>query len=368
MTDMQNLTRPQPKAGLLDIAAYVPGKEHVEGVAKVYKLSSNETPVGPSPHAMEAYRYCGEHLSLYPDGQAVALRQAIAETQSLNIANIICGNGSDELLGLLCQTYLAPGDEAIITEHGFAVYRIQTLGAGATPVTVKEKDERIDVDAILAGVTSRTKIVFIANPANPTGTYLPFEEVRRLHAGLPKHMLLVLDAAYAEYVRRNDYEAGIELVSSNKNVVMTRTFSKIHGLPGLRIGWMFAPLHVIDAVDRIRGPFNMNSAAIAAGAAAIRDREHVEKSVEYNDKWLSWLTGEFTKLGLRVTPSVTNFLLIHFPNDAEHSADKADEWLSRHGYILRRVGGYGFPNALRMTVGPEEANRGVVAALTEFLK
>lgn len=368
MTNMQNLSRPQPKAGLLDIAAYVPGKEHVEGVAKVYKLSSNETPIGPSPHAVEAYRHWADHLATYPDGQAIALREAIAESQGLNIGNIICGNGSDELLGLICQTYLAPGDESLITEHGFAVYKIQTLGAGATPVTVKEKDERIDVDAILAGVTPRTKIVFIANPANPTGTYLPFEEVRRLHAGLPKHVLLVLDAAYAEYVRRNDYESGLELVSSNENVVMTRTFSKIHGLPGLRIGWMYAPLHVIDAVNRIRGPFNMNSAAIAAGAAAIRDRAHVVKSVEYNEKWLSWLTDEFSRLGLRVTPSVTNFLLMHFPDDAAHSADKADEWLSKRGYILRRVGGYGFPNALRMTVGTEEANRGVVAALAEFLK
>ncbi|MCR5939838.1 histidinol-phosphate transaminase [Ochrobactrum sp. XJ1] len=368
MTDTQNLTRPQPKAGLLDIAAYVPGKEHVEGVAKVYKLSSNETPIGPSPHAVEAYRHAGEKLERYPDGQALALREAIAETQGLNMANILCGNGSDELLGLICQTYLAPGDEAIITEHGFAVYKIQTLGAGATPITVKEKNERIDVDAILAGLSPRTKIVFIANPANPTGTYLPFEEVRRLHAGLPKYVLLVLDAAYAEYVRRNDYESGLELVSSNENVVMTRTFSKIHGLPGLRIGWMYAPLHVVDAVNRIRGPFNMNSAAIAAGAAAIRDRAHVEKSITYNDKWLGWLTEEFTRLGLRVTPSVTNFLLIHFSDNGAHSADKADEWLSKRGYILRRVGGYGFPNALRMTVGPEEANRGVVAALTEFLK
>ncbi len=368
MTDMQNPTRPQPKAGLLNIAAYVPGKEHVEGVAKVWKLSANESPIGPSSHAVEAYRRAGERLELYPDGQALELRRAIAETQGLNIGNIICGNGSDDLLALLCQTYLAPGDETVVTEHGFALYRIQTLGAGATPVTVKEKDARVEVDAILAGVTPRTKIVFIANPANPTGTYLPFEEVRRLHAGLPRHVLLVIDAAYVEYVRRNDYEAGIELVSANENVVMTRTFSKIHGLPGLRIGWMYAPAHVIDAVNRIRGPFNMNAAAIAAGAAAIRDRAHVERSVEYNDRWLAWLANELAKLGLRVTPSVTNFLLIHFPDDDVHTADKADEWLSRRGYILRRVGGYGFPNALRLTVGPEEANRGVIAALTEFLK
>lgn len=368
MTNTLNTTHPQPKTGLLDIAAYVPGKESVEGVAKVYKLSSNETPLGASPDAVAAYRNMAERLDVYPDGQALVLREAIAQTQGLNIANIMCGNGSDELLSLICQTYLAPGDETIITEHGFAIYKIQTLAAGATPITVAEKDARVDVDAILAGVSARTKNVFIANPANPTGTYLPFEEVRRLHAGLPKHVLLVLDAAYAEYVRRNDYEAGIELVSSNDNVVMTRTFSKIHGLPGLRIGWMYAPLHIIDAVGRIRGPFNMNAAALAAGAAAIRDRGHMEKSIAYNDQWLGWLTTELTAIGLRVTPSVANFLLIHFPDNAEKSADKADEWLSSRGYILRRVGGYGFPNALRLTVGPEEANRGVIAALTEFMK
>jgi len=365
---MITLDRPSPKAGVLDIAAYVPGKEGAPGVAKVYKLSANETPLGPSPHAVEAYQAAAQRLSLYPDGHAKALKEAIAETQGLNPANIMCGNGSDELLGLLAQTYLAPGDEAIITEHGFLVYKIQTLAAGATPVTVKEKDARIDVDAILAAVGPRTKIVFIANPANPTGTYLPFEEVRRLHAGLPKNVLLVLDAAYAEYVRRNDYEAGVELVSSNENAVMTRTFSKIHGLPALRIGWMYAPAHVIDAVDRVRGPFNLNSAAIAAGAAAIRDRAHVEMSVAFNEKWLRWLDAELTALGLRVTPSVANFLLVHFPDDPEKSAEKADAYLTSKGYILRRVGAYGFPNALRLTIGPEEANRGVVAALAEFLK
>lgn len=368
MTSAFKNTRPMPKAGVLNIAAYVPGKENVEGVAKVYKLSSNETAVGPSPHAIEAYRYLSSNLYTYPDGQAYELRKAIAETYGLNIDNILCGNGSDELLGLLCQTYVAPGDETIITEHGFAVYKIQTLAAGGTPVIVREKDERVDVDAILAGVTEKTKIVFIANPANPTGTYLPVEEIRRLHAGLPKNVLLVLDAAYAEYVRRNDYTAGIELVSENENVVMTRTFSKIYGLPALRIGWMYAPLHVIDAVERIRGPFNMNAAAIAAGTAAIKDRNHLETAISFTDQWLNWLTEELTKLGLRVTPSVTNFLLIHFPDEEGKTADDADAWLLKRGFILRRVGGYGFPNALRMTVGTEEANRGVVAALTEFIK
>ena len=242
------------------------------------------------------------------------------------------------------------------------------MAAGATPVVVKEKDERADVDAILAAVTERTRIVFLANPNNPTGTYLPFEEVRRLQAGLPGDVLLVLDAAYAEYVRRNDYESGLELVSSSQNVVMTRTFSKIYGLAGLRIGWMYAPAHVIDAVNRVRGPFNVNAAAIAAGAAAIRDRAHVENAVAFNEKWLPWLTDELTTLGLRVTPSIGNFVLIHFPGTDGKTADAADAYLTARGYVLRRVAAYGFPNALRMSIGAEEANRGVVAALSEFLK
>ncbi|MHC1547840.1 histidinol-phosphate transaminase [Phyllobacterium sp. K27] len=366
-TTLQDL-RPTPKTGLLDIAAYVPGKEHVHGVAKVYKLSSNESPLGASKLAIEAFSAAAKNLEIYPDGQATALKQAIAEVHGLNAGNILCGNGSDELLGLLCQTYLAPGDEAIYTEHGFMVYKIYIMAAGGTPVIAKEKNEQAEVDAILSAVTSRTKIVFLANPNNPTGTYLPFEEVRRLHAGLPKNVLLVLDAAYAEYVRRNDYESGVELVSSSENVVMTRTFSKIHGLAALRIGWMFAPGHVVDAVNRIRGPFNLNSAAILAGAAAIRDRAHVDQAIAFNEKWLPWLTEQLTALGLRVTPSVGNFLLVHFPDDATKSAEAADTYLTSKGYILRRVAGYGFPNALRLTIGSEEANRGVVAALSEFLK
>ncbi|RVC56532.1 aminotransferase class I/II-fold pyridoxal phosphate-dependent enzyme, partial [Mesorhizobium sp. M00.F.Ca.ET.038.03.1.1] len=212
-----------------------------------------------------------------------------------------------------------------------------------------------------------TRIVFLANPNNPTGTYLPFSEVRRLHAGLPKNVLLVLDAAYAEYVRRNDYEAGIELAGSAENVVMTRTFSKL-GLGGARVGWMYGPAHIVDAINRIRGPFNVNATAIEAGIASIRDRAHIERSVTHNEKWLTWLSAELTGLGLRVTPSVGNFVLIHFPDDKEHSAAAADDYLSARGYILRRVTGYGFPNALRMSVGTEEANRGVIDALKTFLK
>ncbi|RWM07204.1 histidinol-phosphate transaminase [Mesorhizobium sp.] len=364
----QDQARPTPRAGIMDIEAYVPGKSTAPaGVAKVYKLSSNENPLGPSPKAIEAAREVAAKLDVYPDGSARRLREAIAEVHGLNPANIVCSNGSDEILGLLAQTYLAPGDEAVFTEHAFMVYKIYIQAAGAKPVSVKETDERADVDAILAAVTPRTKIVFLANPNNPTGTYVPFQEVRRLHAALPKNVLLVLDAAYAEYVRRNDYEAGIELASSSENVVMTRTFSKL-GLGGARVGWMYGPAHVVDAINRVRGPFNVNATAIEAGIAAIRDRAHVERSVAHNEKWLAWVSEQVTLLGLRVTPSVGNFVLIHFPDDQRHSAAAADDYLSARGYILRRVTGYGFPNALRMSIGTEEANRGVVEALTTFLK
>ncbi|OAP43478.1 histidinol-phosphate aminotransferase [Sinorhizobium glycinis] len=360
------LKSPEPRPGILDIAAYVPGRERAPGVAKVHKLSSNETPLGASPRAIEAFQRTAFNLERYPDGQARVLKEAIAAVHGLNPANILCGNGSDELLGLLCHTYLGPGDEGIVTEHGFLVYKIQITAAGGTPVTVREADARVDVDAILAAVTERTKIVFIANPANPTGTYIPVDEVRRLHARLSAGVLLVLDAAYAEYVRRNDYEAGIELVSSNCNVVMTRTFSKIHGLAGLRIGWMYAPRQVVEAVDRVRGPFNLNAPAIAAGAA-IRDQAFLAAAVEHNLVWLARVSEALTAIGLRITPSVTNFVLIHFPETGAKSAEEADAFLTGRGFILRAVSAYGFPNALRMTIGSQEANEGVIAALTEFM-
>ncbi|MDM9627220.1 histidinol-phosphate transaminase [Rhizobium sp. S152] len=360
-------SKPVPRPGILDIAAYVPGKEHAPGVARVYKLSSNENPLGASPKAIEAFRAAADNLERYPDGQAVELREAIASVHGLNAANILCGNGSDELLGLLCHVYLAPGDEAIITEHGFLVYKIQIMGAGATPVTVKEKNRTVDVDAILAAVTENTKMVFIANPGNPTGTYVPVSEIRRLQAALPKDVVLVLDAAYAEYVRRNDYEAGIEIVSSNANVVMTRTFSKVYGLAALRVGWMYAPAEIIDALNRVRGPFNMNSAAISAGAAAIRDQAFLQEAVAFNQMWIEKLTGALEGFGIEVTPSVANFVLMHFPDvDGKRAAD-ADEFLTSRGYILRAVKGYGFANSLRMSIGPEEANRGVIEALGEFM-
>jgi len=359
-------TRPQPRPGVLTIEAYVPGKSSAPGVAKVYKLSSNETPLGPSPKAVAAYNEVGRHLEDYPDGAATELREAIGRAFGLDPDRIVCGAGSDDLLNLLARAYLADGDEAIHTTHGFLVYPIATLGTGATPVEAPETNYTADVDAILKRVTPKTKLVFLANPNNPTGTYLPFDEVKRLHKGLPPQVLLVVDAAYAEYVRRNDYEAGIELVATSENVVMTRTFSKIHGLAGLRLGWMYGPAHVVDAINRIRGPFNVNAPAIAAGIAAIEDTAHQDVSREHNTKWLAWLTDEIGKLGLEVTPSVANFVLIHFAN--VKTATEANAFLMKRGLILRQVGAYKLPAALRMSVGTEEANRLTVKALADFLR
>jgi len=361
------MTGPQPGPGILDIAPYIPGRSEAEGEGPVYKLSSNESPLGASPRAIEAFRAMADRLEYYPDGAAHDLREALAARHGLNPDRIVCGNGSDELLELLAHAYLGPGDEAIHTEHGFLVYPIAIKANGATPVVAPEKNLTADVDAILERVSGRTKMVFLANPNNPTGTYLPFDEVKRLHAGLPENCLLVLDAAYAEYVRRNDYEAGIELVSASNNVVMTRTFSKAYGLAGLRLGWLYGPENVVDVLNRVRGPFNVNAAALAAGVAAVEDVEHLERAVQHNEKWLPWLKAELERLGLEVTPSIGNFLLVHFPDEEGKRAPDADAFLGRRGLILRAMGAYGFPNALRVSIGTEEANRKLVAALEEFL-
>jgi histidinol-phosphate aminotransferase len=359
--------RPQPRPGVLAIEAYVPGKSTAPGIARPIKLSSNETPLGPSPKAIAAYHAAVDQLPHYPDGMARPLREAIGRAFGLDPTRIVCGAGSDDLLYLLARGYLVDGDEAIYTTHGFRIYPIATLSAGGVPVVAAEKNYTADVDAIRACVTGRTKLVFLANPNNPTGTYLPFDEVRRLHRALPPHVILVLDAAYAEYVRRNDYEAGIELVATSDNVVMTRTFSKIHGLAALRLGWLYGPAPVVDVLNRIRGPFNVNTPAMMAGIAAIEDTAHVESGRAHNDRWLGWLSEEIRKLGLAVTPSVANFVLIHFPQEKGRAAADADAFLTRRGLILRRVESYGLPHALRLTIGSEEANRSVVTALAEFV-
>jgi histidinol-phosphate aminotransferase len=356
-----------PRPGILEITPYVPGDSTaIEGVAPI-KLSSNETPLGPSPRALAAYRDAGDTLERYPDGSALALRQALAAQYGLNVERIVCGCGSDELINLLAHAYLGPGDEAVHSAHGFLMYRIATLASGAKPVSAPEKDLTANVDAILARVTPNTKLVFLANPNNPTGTYLPQREVRRLHKGLPSQTLLVLDAAYSEYVRRNDYEAGLELVATTENTVMTRTFSKIYGLAALRLGWAYCPAAIADVLQRVRGPFNVTAPSLAAGVAALADRAHVERAALHNAKWLPWVAGELEKLGLLVTPSVGNFLLIHFPTDAPKDAASADRMLRSRGIILRRVGAYGLPGALRMTIGTEDDNRKVVAALAAFM-
>jgi histidinol-phosphate aminotransferase len=358
---------PIPRKGVLSIDPYVPGKSGAPGLAKVWKLSSNETPLGPSPAAKEAFAASAATLEHYPDGTARALREAIADRYGLDPARIICGAGSDELLSLLANAYLSPGDEALHSAHGFLVYKIVTLAAGAAPVAAPEKSLTTDVDALLDRVTSRTRMVFLANPNNPTGTYLSFDEVKRLHRGLRPDVLLVLDAAYAEYVRRNDYEAGLELVATAENVVMTRTFSKIYGLASLRLGWMVGPAAVVDAVNRIRGPFNVSGPAIAAGVAAMSDRAHLDAAVAHNEEWLPLLERELAAIGLSTTSSVGNFVLIRFPDIPGRTAHEADRFLTSHGLILRRMDAYGLPETLRMTVGPAEANRLVIDRLADFV-
>jgi histidinol-phosphate aminotransferase len=361
------MSRPVPNPGILEIAPYTPGKSPVpEPGRKVFKLSANETPLGPSPKAIAAYKSAADHLEDYPEGTSRILREAIGRAFGLDPDRIICGAGSDEILNLLAKTYLGDGDEAISTTHGFLVYPIATMASGAINVVAPETDFTADVDAILARVSPRTKLVWLANPNNPTGTYLPFDEVKRLRAALPAHVLLVLDAAYSDYVSRNDYEIGIELVATTENTVMTHTFSKIHGLASLRIGWMFGPANIVDAVNRIRGPFNVSTPAMLAAVAAIEDTEHVQMSKTHTEKWRSWLTDEVTKLGFKVTPSVANFILIHFPLEKGKTAADADAFLTKRGLVLRGLPNYGLPHALRLTVGTEEANRLVVDGLRDF--
>jgi histidinol-phosphate aminotransferase len=357
-----------PKPGILDIAPYTPGKSPVaEPGRKVFKLSANETPFGPSPHAIEAYKAAAAHLEDYPEGTSRVLREAIGRAFGLDPDRIVCGAGSDEILNLLAHVYLGPGDEAISTTHGFLVYAIATQANGATNVIAPEVNFTCDVDAILGKVTSRTKLVWLANPNNPTGTYVPFDEVKRLRAGLPSDVLLVLDGAYADYVSRNDYEIGIELVSTTDNTVVTHTFSKIHGLAALRVGWMFGPAHIVDAVNRIRGPFNVSIPAQLAAKAAIEDAGHQRMTREHTEHWRGWLTDELTKIGITVTPSVGNFVLMHFPTAKGKTAAEADAFLTRRGLVLRALGNYKLPHSLRMTVGTEEANRLAIDALAEFM-
>lgn len=357
----------KPVPGILDIAPYVGGRATADGAARVFKLSSNESPLGPSPAALEAYRAAAASLHIYPDSNAGELRRAIGEAFGLNPDRIVCGNGSDEILHLLPQIYCSPGDEVLYSAHGFIVYPIVARAASAIPVAVPEPEMRTDIDALLKRASDKTKIVFVTNPNNPTGSYNTAAELRRLRSGLPKDCLLVVDAAYADYVDRNDYESGIELVATTDNTVMTRTFSKIHGLAAARVGWAYAPASVVDALNRIRGPFNVSAAAQAAGVAALRDKAHAAASKAHNTKWLAWLKDNIEAIGLKTYPSVGNFMLIEFPATGAKTAAAADAFLMKRGVILRAVGAYGLPNCLRISVGTEEGNKAAIAALKEFM-
>jgi histidinol-phosphate aminotransferase len=354
--------RPQP--GILDIALYVGGESTLPGHAEVLKLSSNENPLGCSPAALAAYRAAGESLHRYPSSDQAALRGAIAEIHGLDAARILCGNGSDEIIAFLTQAYAGPGREVVHTEHGFAMYRIAALAAGATPVEVRERERRTDVDAILAACTERTALVFVANPNNPTGTMIGADEVARLAAHLPPQALLVLDGAYAEFVPGFDGHAG--LVDARDNVVTTRTFSKIHGLGGLRVGWAYGPAHVIEVLTRVKGPFNVSGPALAAAEAAVRDTGFTARCLAENTANRARLTAALRDAGVACDDSEANFVLARFSSPAEASA--CDRALRDAGIIVRRVAGYGFPEGLRVTVGDAAACERVAATIADFLR
>jgi histidinol-phosphate aminotransferase len=342
---------PTPRPGILDIEAYVGGESRAPR-ARLARLASNEGALGASPKAMAAYKAAADELHRYPDGAAAALREAIGRRWGIDAARIVCGSGSDELISLLARCYAGPGEEVLYSRHGFLMYPIAARAAGATPVAVPERDLKADVDAILDRVGERTRIVFLANPNNPTGSFLTAEEVERLHAGLPGRVLLVVDAAYAEFVARNDYADGLDLAARSANVVVTRTFSKIFGLAALRLGWAFAPPAVADVLNRVRGPFNVNAAALAAGLAALEDVAFTDAARAHNDTWRAWTEEKLKGLGLTVHPSIGNFLLVGFAGP--RAAEAARLALKDEGVLVRQMGAYGLPDHLRVTIGSAE--------------
>lgn len=352
----------QPQPGILDIALYKGGDSKLSGVSNVLKLSSNENPLGPSDAAKEAVVRATHDLHRYPSTDHSALREAIGTVWDVDPARVFCGVGSGDVLKLLAEAYAGPGDDVIFTEHGFSMYPIYANACGATPVVVPENERVVDVDAILAACSNKTKLVFIANPANPTGTMIGPGEVTRLAEGLPPQAMLVLDGAYAEYV--DGFDAGKSLVEARENVFMSRTFSKIYGLGGMRIGWGYGPQEIIDVLNRIRGPFNLSAAALAAAEAAVRDRAHTERCRVENAKWRDWLANALAELGVPSDTSTANFILARFTDEDEASA--CDAHLREAGIIVRKVGGYGLPNCLRITVGDESACRRVAHAIGQF--
>lgn len=364
---LQHPAGPVPVSGIERLAPYQQGKSTLGDIAKPLKLSSNESMIGPSPKALAAYRACAATLSLYPDGAQHALRAAIAEVHGLDADRIVCGNGSDELIQLVIRAYVGAGDDVVLSQYSFAMAFVHTIAQGANAIAVEEPALRPDVDGLLAAITPRTKMVVLASPNNPVGQYLPREELVRLHAGLPPHVLLLLDSAYADYVEAPDYEAGAALVEQHDNVVMTRTFSKLYGLAGLRIGWMYAPAPVMAMVQRIRTPFNANGPALAAAEAAVRDTEHAafvrhENAVEFRR-----ITEALTAAGMEVVPSAANFYLIRFPQ-AGRDPDGAARHLEAQGIIPRPVNAGGPEASLRITIGRPDQNDRVIAALREYVR
>ena len=351
-----------PQPGILEIDLYQGGVSHVAGLDNVVKLSSNENPLGPSEAAIDAFRRAAYDLHRYPSSDHARLRLAIGEVYGLDSERIICGAGSDEIITFLCQAYAGPGTEVIHSIHGFGMYRISALAAGATPVEVPERERTTDVDAFLGACTDATRLVFLANPNNPTGTMIGMAEITRLADGLPDKALLVLDGAYAEYVE--GYDGGASLVDSRQNVVMTRTFSKLYGLGGLRVGWGYGPAHVIDVLNRVRGPFNVSEAGLVAAEAAVRDVAYAAHCRKENARWRGWLADALAEIGVPSDVSCANFVLARFASQDE--AEACDEYLRSQGLIVRRVAGYKLPNCLRITVGDESACRRVVHGIRQF--
>ncbi|MCU4655095.1 histidinol-phosphate transaminase [Roseibacterium sp. SDUM158016] len=352
----------EPKPGILDIALYEGGQSSLPGHVAPLKLSSNESPFGPPPSAVSAMAEAATMAHRYPNTDHASLRAAIGEVHGLDPRRIICGVGSDEIITLLCQAYAGPGDEVLYPEHGFGMYRISALAAGARPVTAPEVDRVVDTQAILDAVTPRTRLIFIANPANPTGTMLPLSAFEDLAAALPETCLLVLDGAYVEFAE--GYDGGARLVEARDNVVMTRTFSKVYGLGGVRVGFGYAPRPVIEVLTRIRGPFNLSNIALAGAEAAVRDVKWVAEALRVNAAERARLTGGLRQLGIACDESHANFVLARFADEAE--ADAADAHLKSQGIIVRAPKSYGLPQCLRITVGRPQDNDRVLDALTAF--
>ncbi len=354
-----------PVPSVMKLAPYVQGQSSIAGVRSPIKLSSNESSHGPSPLALQAYQARSAHINRYPDGSQRKLREAIAKVHGLDVGRIVCGNGSEELILLTVRAYLCPGDEALLSENGFIMANIHAIAQGAEVIIVPEKDYRVDVDAMLERVTAKTRFCTIANPNNPTGTYISEPEMRRLHSGLPGNCLLLIDNAYAEYVDQKDFATGSALVEEFENVVMTRTFSKIYGLAGLRIGWAYCPTEVISVLQHIRTPFNTNGPALAAAEAAMLDQEFTQRIKQHNASLLRRISSELTRLGIEVIPSVTNFYLLRFDPESGKSGTEAAAFLQSQGIIPRPAGRSDV--FLRITVGLDKENDAVIDALTEYM-